>query len=218
MNKKFQVLKSRQDEIFNSIASILGGIAAPVRIKLIHFLSQAPLTVEVLANKIDQSVANTSMHLRKMLAENIVTVTSQGQKRVYTLHPAVLEFWESCQDFVQKIDPQLHLVSEDLFGAIEWDKNINETVTMAKKGELILLDVRPEDESVDDLNLPYVLHISSQNLDEKLNKLPKRKPILVFCRGRLCSLSAATVSDLRAKGLKAYRLDKSWFAIKKHLS
>ncbi|MCM2348708.1 MAG: ArsR family transcriptional regulator [Bacteriovoracaceae bacterium] len=218
MNKKFQLLNSRQDDIFTSIAGILGGIAAPVRIKLIHYLSQAPLTVEVLAKKIDQSVANTSMHLRKMLSENLVSVISQGQKRVYSLHPAALEFWESCQDFVQKIDPSLFLESEDIFGDVAWDKDLAETVEMAKQNEVIFLDVRPDDESVEDLNLPYVVHIAAQDLEEKISKLPKRKSIIVFCRGRLCSLSVMTVNDLRKKGFKAYRLDKSWFALKNYLS
>ncbi len=65
MNKKFELIKNRQDEIFLGISNLLSGISSPVRLKLLHFLSQAPLTVEVLSNKIDQSVANTSMHLRK---------------------------------------------------------------------------------------------------------------------------------------------------------
>ena len=87
MDNKLKVLKQRQEDIFVSLASLLGAMAAPVRIRLIHFLSQAPLTVEVMASKVDQSVANTSMHIRKMLNEGLVTVESLGQKRLYTLAP-----------------------------------------------------------------------------------------------------------------------------------
>jgi DNA-binding transcriptional ArsR family regulator len=67
MKKKLNELKTKQDHLFNDASSILSSLSAPVRIKLIHFLSQAPLTVEVLSGKLGQSVANTSMHLRKML-------------------------------------------------------------------------------------------------------------------------------------------------------
>jgi DNA-binding transcriptional ArsR family regulator len=62
MDNKLKVLKQRQEDIF-SLASLLGAMAAPVRIRLIHFLSQAPLTVEVMEIKVDQSVANTSIWL-----------------------------------------------------------------------------------------------------------------------------------------------------------
>ena len=56
MDKKLLKLKEQQNELFCSIAAIIGAISSPVRIRLIHFLSQGPLTVETLAIKIDQSL------------------------------------------------------------------------------------------------------------------------------------------------------------------
>lgn len=213
-----QVLKQQQVDIFASMAGILGAIAAPVRIRLIHFLSQAPLTVEVLAAKTDQSMANTSMHLRKMLSEGLVTVESVGQKRLYTLMPAVLDFWESYQDFIQKLNPALKINSQELFGEISWTKNWEETLKLIKKKEIIFLDVRPCDEVVDEpKEFPEIIHISQQDLKLNLGKLPKRKQILVFCRGRMCALSAYSVNYLRENGFKAYRLEESWTRLKKEL-
>lgn len=213
-----QLLKEQQADVFDSMAGILGAIAAPVRIKLIHFLSQAPLTVEVLASKTDQSVANTSMHLRKMLSEGLVSVESLGQKRLYTLGPAVLDFWESYQDFVQKLNPSLKINSEELFGDISWNKDWKETRKLLKNKEIILLDVRPNDEVVDELkDFSEIMHISQQDLKQNLRKLPKRKQILVFCRGRMCALSAYSVNYLRENGFKAYRLEESWTRLKKEL-
>lgn len=213
-----QILKQEQGDIFESMAGILSAIAAPVRIRLIHFLSQAPLTVEVLAAKTEQSMANTSMHLRKMLNEGLVTVESVGQKRLYTLMPAVLDFWESYQDFIQKLDPSLKINSQKLFGEISWTKNWEETLKLIKKKEIIFLDVRPNDEVVDSLKeFPEIMHISQQDLKQNLGKLPKRKQILVFCRGRMCALSAYSVNYLRENGFKAYRLEESWTRLKKEL-
>jgi DNA-binding transcriptional ArsR family regulator len=215
---KLQVLKKQQGNVFESMAGILGAIAAPVRIRLIHFLSQAPLTVEVLAGKTDQSVANTSMHLRKMLSEKLVTVESVGQKRLYTLVPAVLDFWESYQDFIQKLDPQLKINSQDITGDISWTKDWEETRKLIKKKEILFLDVRPSDEVGDDLKeFSEIVHISQQDLKQNLNKLPKRKKILVFCRGRMCALSAYSVNYLRENGFKAFRLEESWTRLKKEL-
>lgn len=213
-----QILKQQQADIFESMAGILGALSAPVRIRLIHFLSQAPLTVEVLAAKTDQSMANTSMHLRKMLSEGLVTVESIGQKRLYTLMPTVLDFWESYQDFVQKLNPSLKINSKELFGDINWTKDWEETLKLVRKKEIVFLDVRPSDEIIDELkDFPEIVHISQQDLKLNLTKIPKRKMILVFCRGRMCALSAYSVNYLRENGFKAYRLEESWTRLKKEL-
>ena len=132
-----QLLKNQQVGVFEKMAGVLSAMAAPVRIRLIHFLSQAPLTVEVLASKTDQSVANTSMHLRKMLNEGLVSVETMGKKRLYTLTPAVLEFWESYQDFIQKFDPALKINSKELFGEISWEENWTNTRKLLKNEEIL---------------------------------------------------------------------------------
>lgn len=214
MDKKLQILKERQNQVFTGMAEILGGISSPVRIRLIHFLSQGPLTVETLADKIDQSVANTSMHLRKMLAEKIVSVTVQGKNRLYSLHPAVLPFWEACQDFVQGLDPNLKLQVEDVYEDLDWKEDLKTTVSMAKNKDVLLLDARPSDEVVEPLDELNVVNIPSGELKKNLAKLSKRKPVLVFCRGRMCALSAYVVNDLREQGYKAYRLNESWYSLK----
>jgi rhodanese-related sulfurtransferase len=217
MDNKLKVLKQRQEDIFVSLASLLGAMAAPVRIRLIHFLSQAPLTVEVMATKVDQSVANTSMHIRKMLSEGLVSVESLGQKRLYTLAPEVQFFWENFQDFAQKLDPSLVLESSDLYGDINWGEPWSDTKKLIKSGEVILLDVRPSDEVLEKDEVEFVTHIPQSDLKSNLKSLPKKKKILVFCRGRLCALSAFSVNYLRENGFKAYRLDVSWNNLKADL-
>ena len=214
MEHKLKVLKERQEDIFVSLASLMGAMASPVRIRLIHFLSQAPLTVEVMAGKVDESVANTSMHLRKMLNEGLVKVETLGQKRLYSLAPAALDFWEHYQDFAQKLDPSLLLETKDLYGDINWTISLNETKKLVRSGEVILLDVRPENEVVNADESDVVLHIPQSELKSHLKKISKKKKILVFCRGRLCALSAFSVNYLRENGLRAYRLDSSWTIIK----
>lgn len=221
MDKKFQVLKTKQDNIFIRMAQILATLGAPVRVKLIHYLSQAPLTVEVLSQKIDQSVANTSMHLRKMLSENLVKVETIGQKRLYSLHPAVFEFWEQSQDFIQKIDPALTLGREEMYGDLNWHFSFEDTMEMVRKKELIILDVRPRDEAAEEPDRTIresYLHIPNAELQDKLGLIPKKKKVLVVCRGRLCALSAFAVNYLRENNIKAYRLDQSWFSLSKSLS
>ena len=218
MDNKIKVLKQRQEDIFVSLASLLGAMAAPVRLRLIHFLSQAPLTVEVMASKVDQTIANTSMHVRKMLNEGLVSVERVGQKRLYTLSPEVQIFWEKFQDFAQKLDSSLVLDTSDVYGDINWVEPWNDTKKLVKSGEVVLLDVRPEDEVLTGDESDFVTHIPQNNLKSSLKTIPKKKKILVFCRGRLCALSAFSVNYLRENGHKAYRLDVSWNSIKADLT
>lgn len=214
MDYKLKVLKERQEDIFVSLATLLGAMASPVRIRLIHFLSQAPLTVEVMASKVDESIANTSMHLRKMLNEGLVKVETLGQKRLYSLSPAVIGFWEHFQDFAHKLDPSLSLEVNDVYGDINWSYSLAETKKMLRSKEVLLLDVRPKEEVLSDEDSEDVLHIPQSDLKESLKKLSKKKKVLVFCRGRLCALSAFSVNYLRENGYKAYRLDASWNVVK----
>ncbi len=213
MDKKLLQLKERQYEVFTTLAEIMGAISSPVRVKLIHFLSQGPLTVEILATKIDQSVANTSMHLRKMLAAKILTVTPLGKNRQYSLHPAVLEFWESCQDFIQNIDPSLKLDLKEVYGDIDWTEDLKTTIKMAKNNDIILVDARPRDEVKEALTKLNVLNIPSTEINKNLSKISKKKPVLVFCRGRMCALSGFVTNELRKNGINAYRLNESWYSL-----
>lgn len=210
MNNEVTKLKEEQARIFSSIAAILAGISAPVRVKLIHFLSQGPLSVDVLSKKIDQSVANTSMHLRKMLAVKIVLVSTAGNHRLYSLNPAAFSFWEAVQDFIQEIDPSLRFEIND----IDWPENLDTTIEMIHSHQVILVDARPNDEITEPLDELHVLNITNSEVGKHLSKLKKKKPILVFCRGRLCGLSALVVNQMREQGLKAYRLNESWYSLK----
>jgi len=217
MTRKVYPSKDQQELIFREIADILGAVSSPVRVKLIHFLSQGPLSVEVLAKKIDQTVANTSMHLRKMLASNVVEVTVQAQKRLYSLHPAMFDFWELCQNLVQEINPQLEMSESQTHGDLGWNEPLKITIKMARNNEVALIDVRPEDEVIEALDQINVINLPMEKISKSLNKLPKRKPILIFCRGRFCALSSQAVIELRKKGFKAYRLNESWYALKNAL-
>lgn len=219
MTSSISKLKEKQDKVFNQMAQILGAISSPVRIKLIHFLSQAPLTVEVLANKTDQSVANTSMHLRKMLTENVVAVETAGQKRLYSLHPSLFLFWEQIQDFIQNLEPNLNMLDQNSEEELSWHLSMTETMNLAKKGQIVFLDVRPDDEIElsSEMKLKNYLHLSMEKLPNNLKLIPRSKKIIVLCRGRMCALSIYTVNYLRENKYDAYRLNQSWFSLREKL-
>ncbi len=213
--KPFQELKEQQNEIFNEISRLLLGLSSPVRLKIIHLLTQSPQSVDTIAIKLNQTTANTSMHLRKMLQEGILQVTTNKQQRIYSLaHPALLSFWENIQNFAQEQNPGLNLDSEKIFGEdFSWNKSPIETRKLIKDNKIIILDVRPDDEVSD--NESDAIHISHSTLLAGNIKLPKNKTIIVFCRGRFCALAVDAVAYLRSKNYQAYRLEESWYEIEK---
>ena len=219
MDKELIDLRQKQNQLFTRMAQIMANFSAPVRIRLIHFLSQAPLTVEVLSQKSGESIANTSMHLRKMLNEKILEVDTLGQKRLYSLHPALYSFWEECQNFVQQIDPTIRF-TDDYSEELNWKGATEETLKMLKKGEALLLDLRPLDEIEEPVieNEKYYQHLELNDLKKEIKNLPKRKKILVLCRGRMCGLSVFATRYLRENNLKAFRLQESWFSLKEKLN
>jgi rhodanese-related sulfurtransferase len=198
--------KVNQLKLMAKISNIMGILSAPVRLKLLHFLSQAPLTVEVLSEKIEESTANTSMHLRKMLGLQILEVEVIGQKRLYSLHPSLFNFWEQIQDFVLAVHPSLQQNTE----------YEEEPLDLLRQNKIVLLDIRPEDEHSGTDHDNRIL-IPFTQLKKKLHRLPKRKKIFVLCRGRLCTQSSLAVELLRADGFNAYRLNESWYSLKKKL-
>jgi rhodanese-related sulfurtransferase len=106
----------------------------------------------------------------------------------------------------------------ELFGEINWTKDWEETRKLIKSEDIIVLDVRPSDEINEELKeFSSIIHICQQDLKLNMSKLPKQKIILVFCRGRMCALSAYSVNILRENGYSAYRLEESWTRLKKEL-
>ncbi len=221
MSKTIEKAKERQDYLFTEISSLLEALASPVRLKIIHFLSQAPHSVEQLSIKLGQSVANTSMHLNKMQRESILKSESLGQKRIYSIAQAEMkEFWEQIQNFALANNTLNVISSPDIYNEeLSWPKPLEETIKLIKAKKLTLLDVRPADE-IDETNTTYkkfVLHIPSEHLKKLKETLPVSKPILIICRGRLCAMSNESTYQLRKLGFDAYKLETSWFQISKEL-
>lgn len=72
--------------------------------------------------------------------------------------------------------------------------------------EVVLLDVRPEDEFTLG-HLPGAINIPVEVLDQRLAELPTDIEIVAYCRGPYCVLSSNAVAALRAHGLRARRLN-----------
>ena len=72
----------------------------------------------------------------------------------------------------------------------------------AKRGLVVVLDVRPPEEYAAG-HLPGAVNIPIKQLENRLAELPKRKEIVAYCRGPYCLMSFDAVDKLRKRGLRA---------------
>jgi rhodanese-related sulfurtransferase len=82
----------------------------------------------------------------------------------------------------------------------------HELLDRAQRGLVTVLDVRPAEEFAAG-HVPGAVNIPIHELARRLGELPKRKEVVAYCRGPYCLMSFDAVTLLRAKGLKARRLE-----------
>jgi ArsR family transcriptional regulator len=78
-----------------------------------------------------------------------------------------------------------------------------------RQGDVVLLDVRSEDEYGLG-HLPGAVNIALRQLAKRFAELPRRQEIIAYCRGPYCVLSFEAVADLRGRGFKVRRLEEGF--------
>ena len=77
--------KRFKEAIYRQLARIGSAVASPRRLELLDLLAQGPQTVDRLASKAGQSVANTSQHLQRLRAARLVEAEKRGLYVTYRL-------------------------------------------------------------------------------------------------------------------------------------
>lgn len=201
--------KKAQTEAFEHLSSLIQGISSPVRLKLLFFLSHGAQTVEVLSQKLDQTLANTSMHLRKMHQLGLVDAKSEGQKRRYSLsNESLHQLWEALQTFGFSVDTKIH---QSLKEGSRWDfdKDIASLHQALKKKNHELVDLRPAEERERN---PFAKSLCAQDLEHP----HPEKTYYLLCRGKFCALSSSWAHELNKQNIKAYKLPFSAYEIEQY--
>ena len=204
--------KNRQfkDAIYEQLGRVGKAMASPRRLEILDLLCQGPRSVEVLAQEMGQSVANTSQHLQLLRAARLVEAEKQGLYVVYRLaDELVCEFFRSLRGLAESRLAEVERVAREYLnarGEMEWvDKDA--LVERIKNGDVTLLDVRPSEEYVAG-HLPGAISVPLSDLENKLADLPLDREIVAYCRGPYCVLAVEAVERLRSNGFKAVRMEE----------
>jgi rhodanese-related sulfurtransferase len=195
--------------LFDAFASVAQALGSGRRAEIVDLLAQGERSVEEIANEISQSVANTSQHLHVLARAGLVRSRRKGTRIIYRLaSERVADLWASVRDVATDHVAEVTVLSGEYLGSRDEIEvlSAHELGERLEQGKVVLLDVRPGSEF-------RAGHISGavsaplEELDSVAARLPKRREVVAYCRGPYCVYADEAVRLLRARGLRARRLD-----------
>ncbi|MDP2107719.1 MAG: metalloregulator ArsR/SmtB family transcription factor [Rhodocyclaceae bacterium] len=197
-----------KDLLYEQVARIGKAACSPKRLELIELLCQGEKSVDTLAREATISMKLASAHLRELRAAHLVETEKQGKHVIYRIaNRAVTDFWVAIRSLAEDRLVELRFALEQMAihpGEMA-PQDRNSLVKLAKKGEVIVLDVRPANE-FEAAHLPFARSMPLEELKNRLAELPSDKTIVAYCRGPYCLMARDAVDLLRKQGYDAVRL------------
>ncbi len=195
--------------LYEQVARIGKAVSSPKRLELIEILCQGEKKVEELAAAADISVKLTSAHLKELKAARLVEGRREGKNIFYRVVDAqVADLWVMLRALAEERLLELQAAMRDLVtrpGELA-AMNGKDLLAQAKRGEVLVLDVRPSDE-YETAHLPYARSIPLAELKSRLEEISADKPVVAYCRGPFCLMAKEAVEWLNRKGRRAVRLE-----------
>jgi rhodanese-related sulfurtransferase len=171
-------------------------------------LAQGERSVEEIAGELGQSVANTSHHLRAMARAGLLTTRREGTRIFYALaSERVGELWAAVRDVAAEHVAGLEKLAAAYLGDRDGIEVVNrdELARRLKRGEVLVLDVRPAAEYAAG-HIAGARSLPVAELRRRLRSLPKDAEVVAYCRGPYCVYADDAVRELTRKGFRARRL------------
>ena len=199
-----------KDSLYEQVARLGKAMASPKRLELIEILCQGEKPVEQLAQAASISIKLTSAHLKALKAARLLEARRDGRNIYYRLADIeVANLWVALRSTAESRLTSLQTAMRALV------THPNELAPMssktllsqAKRGEVIVLDVRPADE-YRSAHLPHARSIPLAELKQRLKELPMNRKVVAYCRGPFCLMAGEAVLLLNKKGFNAVRWDQ----------
>lgn len=197
-----------KDALFEGFAAVTKALSSGRRAEIVDLLAQGERSVEEIAVEIDQSVANTSHHLRALARAGLVTTRRDGTRIHYSLaSDRVGELWSAVRDVAEQHAAGLERLVAAYLGDREGIDVIDRTELAARlrDGTVVVLDVRPEREFAAG-HIAGARSVPLTELRRQLKALPKDAEVVAYCRGPYCIYADDAVRELNRRGFTARRL------------
>jgi rhodanese-related sulfurtransferase len=205
--------RASKDALFDALASMARALASGRRAEIVEILAQGERTVEEVAAELEQSLANTSHHLRTLARAGLVVSRRSGTHVHYRLaSDRVASAWHALRDLAAEHVDDLDALASAYLGDRAELATITREELQARLtgGEVVLLDVRPPVEFAAG-HLPGAVSVPPDRLDDALRELlpalPADREVVAYCRGPYCVHADDAVRWLRDHGREAVRLE-----------
>ena len=199
--------RALKDVLYEQVARLARAAGSPKRLELIELLCQSEKSVDTLAQQAQISVKLASAHLKQLKAARLVDTRRDGKYVLYRLaDEAVASLWVSLRQLAENRMLELQAALTELAGEVLEPLDRETVLKKARRGEIVVIDVRPEEEYRAG-HLPYARSVPLSELRRRFDELPKARTVVVYCRGPFCVMSGKAVTQLRKKGFDARRLD-----------
>ena len=197
-----------KDRLFEQFARVGKALASPKRLEIVDLLAQGERTVEEIARETAMSVASASQHLQALKAARMVEARREGLYIHYRLADEdVFRTWQAVRTLAEsrlaEVDRvvEAYLEDRDALEAVD----APELMERLSDGSVVVLDVRPGEEYQAG-HIPGALSVPVDALEAALQRLPKDRELVAYCRGPYCVFSDEAIAFLRSRGYRARRL------------
>lgn len=201
-----------KDALFDGFAEVARALSSGRRAEIVDVLAQGERSVEEVAGEIDQSVANTSHHLRALARAGLLVTRREGTRIYYALaSERVGELWAAVRDVAEAHVAGLHRLAVAYLGDRDGIEVVDRDglATRLDDGAVVVLDVRPAAEFGAG-HIAGARSVPIGELRKHLKALPADAQVVAYCRGPYCVYADDAVRELGRKGFKAARLEDGY--------
>ncbi|GAA3630993.1 metalloregulator ArsR/SmtB family transcription factor [Lactobacillus hamsteri] len=193
-----------RDDAFEQIVKIGKSLGNISRLKILDNLVQSRKSVEELASAVGLSVGTTSKNLQ--LLKKVGLVKEEKEKNFV--------FYKLASQKVAKVISLLIDISEENIPELQElehklktkNSNIRSITVPDLKKQLYtkdpyLLDLRPSEEYQMG-HLPGAHNIPYNQIEKRMDEIPRDREVIVYCRGRLCGYSDIIGGKLSLAGYR----------------
>lgn len=203
MNKR-----THKDTLYEQVARIGKASSSPKRLELLELLAQGEKSVELIATELSIEIKLASAHLKVLREARLVSARKEGKYVFYRLSGNdVASLWVKLREVAENHLAELHLALNAMAAAPDILESIDrhQLIQQAKRGDIILIDVRPSAE-FDTAHLPYARSMPVTEIAQRLSELPKNIEIVAYCRGPFCLFADEAAALLKQHGHQVSKL------------
>lgn len=194
--------------LYEQVSRIGKALSSPKRLELLALLAQGEKSVEKLADELSVEIKLASAHLKVLREARLVAARKDGKFVFYRLaSDDVASLWVTLRDTAIEHLVELRVAVDNMTATADKLASISreQLLEQAKRGAIILLDVRPRSE-FNHAHLPFARSMPLDEIEHRIAELPKSKEIVAYCRGPFCVFAEEAAHLLKLNSRKVSKL------------